>query len=195
MAKSSIFQRPLEWIYNTFKNDTSKMIIATGTLGWILSSAAQIVAILGNPKISNEKKSFLLPQEYMDAIINICGFFFLTMMTKVGIHKLAKTGKIAPKTVRNFLNNNEVYGNKVGKIDFNLEDVLKDNPKYKDVYDSYSSYANYVTTLGTIGASVISCNIVTPLIRNKTASRVQQTYIDMKNNPEAYGHNSGSMKI
>ena len=57
MAKSSLFRKPKEWIFETFKDDTSKMIIGTGTLGWILSSLAQIGAIAGNPKISSEKKS------------------------------------------------------------------------------------------------------------------------------------------
>ena len=195
MAKSSLFKKPKEWIFETFKDDTSKMIIGTGTLGWIISSLAQIGAIAGNPKISSEKKSFLLPQELMDAAINVLGFFVITMLTKVGIKKMASTGKIAPQTVRDFLNKNkDLYKDKIGKIDFNLDEVLSKKPEYKDIYNSYKSYENFAATMGTIGASVLSCNIITPLIRNKTASRVQQTYIDMKNNPEAY-RNSGNMKI
>lgn len=195
MAKSSLFRKPKEWIFETFKDDTSKMIIGTGTLGWIISSLAQIGAIAGNPKISSEKKSFLLPQELMDAAINVLGFFVITMLTKVGIKKMASTGKIAPQTVRDFLNKNkDLYKDKIGKIDFNLDEVLSKKPEYKDIYNSYKSYENFAATMGTIGASVLSCNIITPLIRNKTASRVQQTYIDMKNNPEAY-RNSGNMKI
>ena len=195
MAKTPLFQKPLEWIYRTFKDDTSKMIIGTGTLGWILSSLAQLGAIMRNPELSSEKKSFLLPQEGMDALINIFGFFFLTMLTKVGIKKLASTGKVASSTVREFLNNHPIYKDKVGKVDFNLDNVLKDNPNYKHIYDSYSSYANYITTLGTIGASVISCNIITPVIRNKTASRVQKTYIDMQKNPTAYAKPSSDMRV
>jgi hypothetical protein len=195
MAKSSLFRKPKEWIFETFKDDTSKMIIGTGTLGWIISSLAQIGAIAGNPKISSEKKSFLLPQELMDAAINVLGFFVITMLTKVGIKKMASTGKIAPQTVRDFLNKNkDLYKDKIGKIDFNLDEVLSKKPEYKDIYNSYKSYENFAATMGTIGASVLSCNIITPLIRNKTASRVQQTYIDMKNNPETY-RNSGNMKI
>jgi hypothetical protein len=131
----------------------------------------------------------------MDAAINVLGFFVITMLTKVGIKKMASTGKIAPQTVRDFLNKNkDLYKDKIGKIDFNLDEVLSKKPEYKDIYNSYKSYENFAATMGTIGASVLSCNIITPLIRNKTASRVQQTYIDMKNNPEAY-RNSGNMKI
>ena len=193
---SSIWQKSLEWVYETFKADTSKMLIATGTLGWILSSAAQLAAIAGNSKISAEKKSFLLPQEAMDAFVNVVGFFVITMMTKVGIKKMAETGKIAPQTVRDFLNKNKsLYKDKIGKLDFKLDDVLQNKPEYKDIYKSYQSYQNYVMTMGTIGASVLSCNIVTPLIRNKTASRVQKTYIDMQNNPQLYNDRQSSMKI
>ena len=196
MRKSTFYQRCLEWVCETFKEDTSKMLIATGTLGWILSSAAQLGAIAGNSKISPEKKSFLLPQEFMDACVNVAGFFIITMLTKVGIKKLATTGKIAPQSVREFLNNNKIYKDKVGKLDFNLDDVLSQNPENSKVYDAFKSHMNYMTTMGTIGASVLSCNIITPLIRNKTASRVQKTYIDMKNNPTAYQtQSSGNMRI
>ena len=194
MRKSTFYQRCLEWVCEKFEEDTSKMLIATGTLGWILSSAAQLGAIAGNPKISSEKKSFLLPQEFMDACVNVLGFFVITMLTKVGIKKMATTGKIAPQSVRELLNSK--YKEKVGKLDFNLDDVLAQKPEYTKEFESYKSYKNFVTTMGTIGASVLSCNIITPLIRNKTASRVQRTYIDMKNNPTAYQtQNSGSLKI
>ena len=190
----NFLQKNLNWIYNTFKNDTSKMLIVTGSLGWILSSAAQICGILANPKISKEKKSFLLPQEFMDGVVNVAAFLGITMVTKQGISKMASTGKIATQSVRDFLNKNSIYKDKVGKLDFNLDKVLTENSELKKSYDSYK---NFVTTMGTIGASVLSCNIVTPLIRNATASRVQKNYIDMKNNNPAYYQyqNSGNMKI
>ncbi len=194
---NSLFQKGLKWVYDTFQKDTSKMIIYTGTMGWILSSAAQIGAIFKNDKISSEKKSFLLPQELMDAVINVGGFFAITMLTKVAIMKMAKTGKVAPQTVRDFLNKNkDLYHNKVGKLDFDLDKVLAKDPKNAKILESYESYKNFVTTMGTIGASVISCNMVTPVLRNMTASRVQKTYIDMNKNPNLYNNTSGSnMKV
>ena len=192
MLKTFI-QKNLNWIYNTFKNDTSKMLIVTGSLSWVLSSIAQMCGILANPKVSKEKKSFLLPQEFMDGVVNVAAFLGITMVTKKGIEKMASTGKIATKSVRDFLNKNSIYRDKVGKLDFNLDKVLPENSEIKKSYDSYK---NFVTTMGTIGASVLSCNIVTPIIRNATASRVQKNYIDMKNNPAYYQYsNSGDMKI
>jgi hypothetical protein len=192
----NLFQRNLSWIYENFKKDTSKMLIVTGTLGWALSSLAQGLAVLANPKISNEKKSFLLPQELMDAVVNVGGFFCFTMLTKKCIAKMAKTGKIAPESVRKFLNSNKEYKDKVGKLDFNLDEVLKSRPEYAQINNSYLSHKNFVTTMGTIGASVFSCNMITPVIRNFTASNVQKTYIDMQKNPKYYEKtNSNGMKI
>ncbi len=193
--RNSFFQRSLEWVYDTFKNDTSKMLIATGTLGWILSSAAQIGAIFSNSKISAEKKSFLLPQEFMDAVVNIVAFLGFTTVTKKCIAKMAATGKIAPKSVREFLNNNSLYKKQVGKLDFNLDDVLKKYPENKEIYENYKSYKNFATTMGTIGASILSCNIITPIVRNYTASKVQNTYKDIKKNPSVYNIPQGSMKV
>ena len=179
--RSSFFQKKLEWVYETFKADTSKMLIATGTMGWILSSAAQLYAIIKNKNIDTETKSFLYPQELMDAIVNIASFLGFTLVAKKGVSKLVSTGKFAPESVRNYLNKS-AYKDKVGKLDLDLDKVLKNT----SVENSYTSYKNFVTTIGTIIASVISCNIITPFVRNKTASRVQKSYIDMKNNPTAY---------
>lgn len=188
----SLLQKPLNFIYEHFKGDTSKMLIVTGALGWILSSIAQAVGIMRNSEISSEKKSFLLPQELIDGAINALSFIIITVIAKKGIEKMASTGKVAPQSVRDFLNKS-IHKNKVGKIDFNVGDIL---PKNSKEAKSYESYKNFITTMGTVGASILACNIATPLIRNATASKIQQTYIDIKNNPSAYQYNnSGNMRI
>ena len=190
---SEFAQKRFNWIYETFKDDTSKMLIVTGALGWILSSIAQIAGIYGNSKISAEKKSFLVPQEMIDGAINAITFIGITTIAKKGIEKLASTGKTTTLSVRRFLQNNPMYKEKVGNFDFNLDKVI---PKDIFAYKSYKSHKNFIATMGTLGASVISCNVATPLIRNAMASRVQKTYIDMQNNPSAYQYkNSGGMKI
>ena len=191
----SFFQRNLNWIYKNFKKDTSKMLIATGTLGWALSSLAQGLAVIANPKISNEKKSFLLPQELMDALVNVGGFFCFTMLAKKCIGKMAKTGKIAPDSVRKFLDSHPEYKKQVGKWDFDLDKIFENKPEFEKLNESYQSHKNFVTTMGTLGASVISCNMITPVIRNFTASNVQKTYIDMKKNPHLYETYNYNMKI
>ena len=184
---NSLLQKCAEIIYKHYKEDTAKMLVITGTLGWGLSSAAQTFAVAVNPKISKEQKNFLIPQTILDAIVNIGTFFMITLAAKKMVSKLCTTGKFAPQTVRNFLNNNkELYGDKVGKLSLNLDEVMKQAPKH--VEKSYNTYKNYATTLGTVGASVLATNIVTPIIRNSGASNIQK-YIN--NNPRP---NSG-MKV
>lgn len=181
-------QKGLEWVYQNFKRNTAKMLVITGTIGWGLSSLAQIGAVLFNPKISSEQKSFLVPQEFLDAVVNIGSFFLITQGTKKVISKMASTGKIAPQKVRAFLDKNkELYGNKVGKLSLDLDEVLKTESKFPK--ESYYAYKNYVTTLGTVGASILSSNIVTPIVRNSMASDMQKKYLT--NKPQS----SGSMKI
>jgi len=185
---NNLLQKGLEWVYKNFKKNTATMLVVTGTIGWGLSSLAQVFAVLFNPKISREQKSFLVPQEISDAIVNISAFFLITQAAKKIVSKLASTGKIAPQKVRDFLNKNQnLYGDKVGKLSLDLDEVLKNEPKFPK--ESYYAYKNYATTLGTVGASIFSSNIVTPVIRNSMASSMQKKYLD--NRPQS----SGSMKI
>ena len=101
---------------------------------------------------------------------------------------MASTGKIAPQKVRDFLNKNkDLYGDKVGKLSLDLDKVLVNNSKFPT--DSYYTYKNYVTTIGTVGASVLSSNIVTPIIRNAFASDMQKKYLN--NRPQT----SSGMKV
>ena len=51
---NSPLQKSLEWVYNNFKKNTATMLVITGTIGWGLSSLAQIGAIILNPKIKKE---------------------------------------------------------------------------------------------------------------------------------------------
>lgn len=177
-----LLQKGLEWVYQNFKKNTATMLVVTGTIGWGLSSLAQIGAVLFNPKIPPEQKSFLVPQEFADALVNISAFFLITQATKKVVSKLASTGKIAPSKVREFLNKNkDVYGDKVGKLSLDLDEVLKNEPNFPK--ESYYSYKNYATTMGTIGASIVSSNIVTPIVRNSMASDMQKKYLNNRPQP------------
>jgi len=185
---NSLLQSGLEWVYRNFKKNTATMLVVTGTIGWGLSSLAQIGAVLLNPKLSREQKSFLVPQEFADAAVNISAFFLITQATKKLISKLASTGKIAPSKVRLFLDKNKnLYGNNTGKLSLDLDEVLKNEPKFPK--DSYYAYKNYATTMGTIGASIFSTNIVTPIVRNYMASDMQKKYLN--NRPQ----HTNSMKV
>ena len=112
MPKFSL-QSILNTIAKNFKDDPSKMLIVTGAIGWGVSSLAQIGAILFNPKISDKEKSFLIPQEMSDALVNIASFLVITNSVKIFTSKLFSTGKIAPKSVREFLNKNKALFEKI----------------------------------------------------------------------------------
>lgn len=171
----------LNWVAKNFRKDASKMLIWTGVAGWTLSSLAQIGAVLFNNKISNEQKSFLVPQEMADAAVNIGSFFLITQATKKIVAKLFSTGKFAPKTVREYLEKNkDIYANKVGKLNFDLDEVLKKKTDFPK--DEYYACKNFGTTLATVGAGIVSSNIVTPIIRNRMASNMQKNYIAKKQN-------------
>lgn len=179
MAK--ILESALNYIAEHFRKDASKMLIWTGVAGWTLSSLAQIGAILFNPKISDEQKGFLVPQETADAVVNIGSFFLITQMSKRIVSKLFSTGKFAPEKVKQYLElNKNKYKDKIGKIDFDLDEVLKKDKLFPK--DEYYSCKNFGTTVATVGAGIFSSNIVTPIIRNNMASQMQKDYIELKNN-------------
>ena len=69
----------------------------------------------------------------------------------------------------------------------NPDEVIKQDPKFPK--ESYYSYKNYITTMGTIGASILSSNIVTPIIRNSMASDMQKKYLNNR------ASTSGNIKI
>ena len=176
MAKP--FQTCLEWVYKKFSENPAGMLITTSVIGWLLSMAAQVIAIAVNPKIKDEQKVFLIPQEFNDALVNIGAFLLITQFTKRITSHLFSTGKFAPKSVREYLNTNaKQYKGKIGNLDLDLDKVLEHaNPEIKRAYTSYKEFG---TTAATVGAGIFAANIVTPLIRNKLASRVQKSYINI----------------
>lgn len=183
MAKP--LQNALNWVYEKFSKDPSKMLIWTGVAGWTLSSVAQVGAILFNRKIPDEQKGFLVPQEMADAAVNIASFFLITQGAKLLVSKLFSTGKFAPKKVRQYLmQNKDIYANKIGKLDFDLGKELKNKP----VFNEYNKCKRFGEIVTTVGAGVVASNIVTPIIRNRMASNMQKNYISKKQNeyPSVY---------
>lgn len=176
---NKFFTNILNTIAEKYKEDPSQMLIITGIIAWLTSAAAQVGCIVFDKEISKEKKSFLIPQEILDAVINVCSFFVVTRLCQKTTAKLFSTGKFAPDNVRAFLEKNQdKYGEKFGKLDFNLGEVLKnDAPNLLNEYDSCKTFA---TTLATLGGSIVSSNILTPILRNSVAADIQKSYIENK---------------
>ena len=170
----------LDWVAKHFRKDASRMLIWTGVAGWSLSSLAQIGALITNPNLSKEQKSYLIPQEIADAVVNIGTFLVITQSVKKLVAKLFSTGKFAPTTVRNFLNQKkDLYGSKVGNLSFDIDNVFKNNTKFP--FSEYYACKNFYTTAATVGAGILSSNIITPIIRNNMASSMQKNYLNNKN--------------
>lgn len=175
VTKLSIFDK----IYKYYSGNLSKMLIHTGAIGWILSSAAQIFAIVGNDKIPKEQKMFLIPQEAADAVVNILSFYIITQTFSSVAAKLAKTGKWIPHNVAKYLIK-KGYKNKLGKLTF---DISKDVKLPSKIKRSYNLFQNGLGVCGATIGSIISCNFVTPTFRNMYASNKQKAHIaKMKEN-------------
>ncbi len=168
----------LDKIYNAYENSMDKMLIHTGTIGWLMSSAAQIFAIIINDKIPKEQKMFLIPQEFMDACVNILSFYLVTRSFTGVADKLVKTGKWIPNSLKRALIKGG-FEKKIGNFNFDISKI-KLTSKPKATYNWFKGGVGvFATTIGT----VISCNIITPILRNIYASHRQQKNIAKMNNP------------
>jgi len=167
-------------LYKNYGENPGKMLVHTGVLGWILSSLAQVSAVVFNDKISPEQKSFLIPQEIADAAINILSFYVITTSMKGLASKLVSCGKLTTKPIRDFLQKNGIKGKKyIGNANFNIE---KDLPNFEDIKSEYKPFKNGVDVVASTIGSIISCNIVTPILRNMYASKKQKQAIAKMNN-------------
>ena len=75
MSSASLFDAFKNYMAKNYGKSHGKMLIHTGVIGWILSAAAQVMAIVTNDKISYKQKMYLIPQELADAAVNIVSFY------------------------------------------------------------------------------------------------------------------------
>ncbi len=200
MAKLGMFEHIKAFLYKTYAKDPGKMLKHTGIIGWAMSSLAQVCAIIINDKIPKEQKMFMIPQEVADATVNILSFFVITN-TFTGIAKKGvKCGKILPKNIRDHFNiilNNRIPKKKItaniGNIKFNVEKYLKQLPP--QLRKDYRGFKNGIDVIATLVGSIISCNIVTPILRNIYASHRQKQNIAKMNSPHIVSSNCKLAKL
>lgn len=166
--------------YNGAKNyfakqlcDPSKFLMVTAIVGWAASAAAQVGALVINEKIPDKEKKFLIPQEIMDAAINISLFALLTSkLGKIGSN-FVKKGIIVPKNLANDLKNI------TGKArTATIESYLQKNPME---IDKFNKTVKSVSTGFSLIGSIIGGNIATPYARNYIASIYQNTRLNKEN--------------
>lgn len=175
--------------FETFKDNVltkygeqpGKMLVHTGVLGWILSSLGQITAVAFNDKIPTEQKSFLIPQEIADAFVNIASFYVVTQSLKSLGSKLVTSGKISSPKIREFVSNLG-KNSSMGKWDF---DIRKLND-FDNIKTEFKDFKNGVDIYASLAGSVASCNIITPIIRNKIAANRQKDTLAKMNSGKTY---------
>lgn len=67
---------------------------------------------------------------------------------------------------KNGVNSNE----HIGKLGFNIENMAN----FSDIKDEYKSFKNGVDVVASTVGSIISCNLVTPVLRNQYAAKKQK---------------------
>lgn len=173
MNSASLFTRAKNLIAKHYGDAPGKMLVHTGVIGWLLSSAAQVCAIVINDKIPKEQKMYLIPQEIADALVNIVSFYAITQTFTSTALKLVNSGRWLPKSVKNFLEYKGL-GDKLGKKGFDIVKSGALSPSAKKRFDLFKNGVDVIAT--TIG-SILSCNIVTPIIRNEIAAKRQKDSI------------------
>ena len=166
-------------LYKNYGENPGKMLVHTGVLGWILSSAAQVAAVVFNDKISQKEKMFLIPQECADAMVNILSFYVVTNTFKAVGSKLVSTGKLVTPNIRQYLQKAGLE-DKVGKITTDIKKGMTGS-----IRQEYTDFKSGVDVISSTVGSIISCNLITPVLRNKYAAKVQKESLakkDIQNN-------------
>ena len=166
---SDFFMDTKNSLMRSFGEDPGKMLLHTGTLGWILSSLAQIMAVVTNDKISKKQKTFLIPQEAADAAINIGSFYIFTNSFTKLANKMVSTGKWRTPAIDAFLKKYDLKKH-IGSYDFNIKELAN----FDEIKDAYNAIASGNAIAASTIGSIISCNIVTPILRNKFAAHRQE---------------------
>lgn len=163
------------YLYKNYGENPGKMLVHTGVLGWILSSAAQVAAVVFNDKISAKEKMFLIPQECADAAVNILSFYVITNTFKAIGSKLVSSGKLVTPNIKKYIQKARLE-NKVGKV---TTDIKKDmSGAIRQEYTDFKSGVDVITS--TVG-SIISCNLITPILRNQYAASKQKEILAKRN--------------
>lgn len=162
------------YVYEKYGRESGKMLVHAGVITWVTATASQVVAVILNKEVPSDQKKFLIPQEIADGALNVLTFYLITNSMKNVAGKLASTGKWSTKAVREFVAKN-APDVKMGDLSTNLGVMFKENKEFHDCYDKFKGGMDMVAA--TIG-SVISCNAITPVIRNRFGAKQQKQSIE-----------------
>ena len=158
-------------VYEKYGQESGKMIVHAGVVTWITASLSQVAAIIINDKIPSDQKKFLIPQEIADGALNVLTFYLITNSLKNISGKLVSTGKWSTKAIRDFVAAKNI---KMGDMSTNLGKTFKEDKQFHDVYDQFKGGMDMIAA--SVG-SVVSCNTITPIIRNHIGANQQKNSI------------------
>ncbi len=81
-------------LYNSFKEDTAKLMIFASVTGVVLAGLSNTLGIAINKKTTKEEKQFLLPMEITDSIMNLATFYASSAGAKKFAENLVDKGVI-----------------------------------------------------------------------------------------------------
>lgn len=200
------------WVFDRYSGEAAKMLLEWGALGWIFSSMAHVGGIIKNKEISSDEKKFLVPQEILDAVVNIGSFYILTYNLQNYAKKLVSSSKLLTPEIRKFLDGKKIP---LGKKGPDIGKFFEDNMKiFKNDFEiaskgespvskaeaavanlkinelasfekKYDQFAGGIKMVGNLVGAIFSCNILTPVLRNYFASIEQKRRINSGERPDA----------
>lgn len=162
-------------IYDKYSENPGKLMVFAGTMGWALSCLAQLGAVVFNDKLTSKDKKFLIPQEIADGVLNVGLFFVITQGLYAKVDKMVNSGKIMFSEMKKPLEK------ELAKRKMTLSQALKENGgKISNILTDKIAKDNFIKLKGGMAlsaallGSIVSCNVITPLIRNFVASKWQK---------------------
>ena len=193
-----------DFVYKHFeKNGSGAMILLTTMTGIALSAFAQTGAILVNNKYTTSQKAFMIPQELTEGCITILSLLLITTPLQKIAKKAVSTGRIRTKELSEYMIKHNLFDRK-GNADFEFsksvgsiidkikksDEFIKSSNKervsllneHNNIMHSYDTFSDMTSALATTAGSVFTTALVSPLLRNYTASYYQKVNMDVYNN-------------
>ena len=185
-----MFESVKEFFFNRYGYHPEKILVHMSVIGYILSSVAQMGAIIFNNKLTPEQKSYMLPQEAADGAINIATYLLISQSMNRFAKKLVSSGKLRTPKITEALKRTDSFTKQEGKaavgdFNFSTRQTLSNNGE-KDALNEYFGLRNGVSVIATLIGTILSSNIITPILRNKYASKKQQQVFDK--HEQIYNH-------
>lgn len=169
---NSTWNRFKNYVYEKYGCESGKMLVHAGVITWITATVSQVIAVMVNKNVPSDQKKFLVPQEIADGALNVLTFYLITNSMKNIAGKLVSSGKWSTKAIRDFVKNYPSI--KMGDLSTNLGASFKEDKEFHQCYDKFKGGMDMIAA--SIG-SVISCNAITPVIRNHFGAGRQKVEI------------------